>query len=72
VSLVLEVVDEVSDRYASLREHGFAPEHLGIRLDDRNSASWRTSSWQASAEGYGHAERVQAEVWLGGTEYGHL
>jgi len=20
----------------------------------------------------GHAERVQAEVWLGGTEYGHL
>jgi hypothetical protein len=21
---------------------------------------------------YGHAERVQAEVWLGGTEYGHL
>jgi hypothetical protein len=21
---------------------------------------------------YGHAERVQAEMWLGGTEYGHL
>jgi len=21
---------------------------------------------------YGHAERVQAEVWLGGTECGHL
>lgn len=32
----------------------------------------RTTSLAVAEWSYGHAERVQAEVWLGGTEYGHL
>ena len=32
----------------------------------------RTTSLAVAKWSYGHAERVQAEVWLGGSEYGHL
>jgi hypothetical protein len=32
----------------------------------------RATSVAVAKWSYGHAERVQAEVWLGGTEYGHL
>lgn len=32
----------------------------------------RATSLAVAEWSYGHAERVQAEVWLGGTEYGHL
>lgn len=32
----------------------------------------RTVSIAVAEWSYGHAERVQAEVWLGGSEYGHL
>ena len=32
----------------------------------------RATSVAVAEWSYGHAERVQAEVWLGGTEYGHL
>jgi hypothetical protein len=32
----------------------------------------RPTSVAVAEWSYGHAERVQAEVWLGGTEYGHL
>jgi hypothetical protein len=32
----------------------------------------RATSVAVAEWSYGHAERVRAEVWLGGTEYGHL
>jgi hypothetical protein len=32
----------------------------------------RATSVAVAEWSYGHAERVQAEVWLGGKEYGHL
>jgi hypothetical protein len=32
----------------------------------------RATSVAVAEWSYGHAERVQAEVWLGGTDYGHL
>jgi len=32
----------------------------------------RSTSVAVAEWSYGHAEHVQAEVWLGGTEYGHL
>ena len=32
----------------------------------------RATSVAVAEWSYEHAERVQAEVWLGGTEYGHL
>jgi HNH endonuclease len=32
----------------------------------------RATSVAVAEWSYGHAERVQAEVWLGGTKYGHL
>jgi hypothetical protein len=32
----------------------------------------RATSVAVAEWSYGHAERVQAEVWLGRTEYGHL
>jgi hypothetical protein len=32
----------------------------------------RATSIAVAEWSYGHAERVRAEVWLGGTEYGHL
>lgn len=32
----------------------------------------RATSLAVAEWSYGHAERVQAEVWLGGTQYGHL
>ena len=32
----------------------------------------RATSVAVAEWSYGHAERVRAEVWLGGKEYGHL
>jgi hypothetical protein len=32
----------------------------------------RATSVAVAESSYGHAERVQAEVWLGGTDYGQL
>ena len=37
----------------------------GLQVDRATSVA--VAEWS-----YGHAERVQAEVWLGGKEYGHL
>jgi hypothetical protein len=37
----------------------------GLLVDPATSVA--VAEWS-----YGHAERVQAEVWLGGTDYGHL
>jgi hypothetical protein len=52
----------VSDRDADLRQLGTK---AGLLVDRATSIA--VAEWS-----YGHAERVQAEVWLGGTEYGHL
>ena len=52
----------VSDHDADLLQLGTA---AGLLVDRATSVA--VAEWS-----YGHAERVQAEVWLGGTEYGHL
>ncbi len=52
----------VSDHDADLRQIGT---DAGLLVDRATSVA--VAEWS-----YGHAERVQAEVWLGGTEYGHL
>jgi hypothetical protein len=52
----------VSDHDADLTQLGTG---AGLLVDRATSVA--VAEWS-----YGHAERVQAEVWLGGTEYGHL
>jgi hypothetical protein len=52
----------VSDHDADLRQVGT---EAGLLVDRATSVA--VAEWS-----YGHAERVQAEVWLGGTDYGHL
>jgi hypothetical protein len=52
----------VSDHDADLLAIGT---EAGLLVDRATSVA--VAEWS-----YGHAERVQAEVWLGGTEYGHL
>jgi hypothetical protein len=52
----------VSDHDGDLRQVGA---EAGLLVDRKTSVA--VAEWS-----YGHAERVQAEVWLGGTEYGHL
>jgi hypothetical protein len=52
----------VTDHDADLRRLGT---DVGLLVDRATSVA--VAEWS-----YGHAERVQAEVWLGGTEYGHL
>jgi hypothetical protein len=52
----------LSDHDADLRAIGT---EAGLLVDRATSVA--VAEWS-----YGHAERVQAEVWLGGTEYGHL
>jgi hypothetical protein len=52
-----------------LADHDADLQHIGTEtglLVDR-ATSVAVAEWS-----YGHAERVQAEVWLGGTDYGHL
>jgi len=55
-------VQFLSDHDADLRTIGT---EAGLLVDRATSVA--VAEWS-----YGHAERVQAEVWLGGTEYGHL
>ena len=52
----------VSDHDSDLQQVG---SEAGLLVDRATSVA--VAEWS-----YGHAERVQAEVWLGGTEYGHL
>jgi len=52
----------VSDHDADLLQVGA---EAGLLVDRATSVA--VTEWS-----YGHAERVHAEVWLGGTEYGHL
>ena len=52
----------VSDHDSDLTQLGT---EAGLLVDRATSVA--VAEWS-----YGHAERVQAEVWLGGTEYGHL
>jgi hypothetical protein len=52
----------VSDHDAELLAMGT---DAGLLVDRATSVA--VAEWS-----YGHAERVQAEVWLGGTDYGHL
>ena len=52
----------VSDHDSDLLQLGT---EAGLLVDRATSVA--VAEWS-----YGHAERVQAEVWLGGTEYGHL
>ena len=52
----------VSDHDADL--HAIGTE-AGLLVDRATSVA--VAEWS-----YEHAERVQAEVWLGGTDYGHL
>ena len=52
----------VSDHDADLLKLG---NEAGLLVDRATSIA--VAEWS-----YGHAERVKAEVWLGGTEYGHL
>lgn len=52
----------VSDHDADLQQIGT---EAGLLVDRATSVA--VAEWS-----YGHAERVQAEVWLGGREYGHL
>jgi hypothetical protein len=52
----------VSDHDADLRQLGT---ETGLLVDRKTSVA--VAEWS-----YGHAERMQAQVWLGGTEYGHL
>jgi hypothetical protein len=52
----------LSDHDADLQQIGT---EAGLLVDRATSAA--VAEWS-----YGHAERVQAEVWLGGTVYGHL
>jgi hypothetical protein len=52
----------VSDHDADLIAIGT---EAGLLVDRATSVA--VAKWS-----YGHAERVQAEVWLGGKEYGHL
>ena len=54
--------DFVSEHDADLRQLGTKS---GLLVDRATSVA--VAEWS-----YGHAERVHAEVWLGGTEYGHL
>ena len=55
-------VDFVSDHESDLLQLGT---DAGLLVDRATSVA--VAEWS-----YGHAERVQAEVWLGGKEYGHL
>ena len=55
-------VDFVSDHDSDLLQLGTK---AGLLVD--RATSFAVAEWS-----YGHAERVQAEVWLGGKEYGHL
>lgn len=55
-------VQFLSDHDADLRAIGT---EAGLLVD--RATSLAVAEWS-----YGHAERVRAEVWLGGTEYGHL
>ena len=55
-------VDFVSDHDSDLLQLGT---EAGLLVDRATSVA--VAEWS-----YGHAERVQAEVWLGGKEYGHL
>ena len=55
-------VEFVSDHDSDLLKVGT---EAGLLVD--RAASVAVAEWS-----YGHAERVQAEVWLGGTDYGHL
>ena len=52
----------VSAHDSELRQIGT---EAGLPVDRATSVA--VAEWS-----YGHAERVQAEVWLGGTDYGHL
>ena len=52
----------VSDHDSDLQQVG---SEAGLLVDRATSVT--VAEWS-----YGHAERVQAEVWLGGTDYGHL
>jgi hypothetical protein len=52
----------LADHDADLQQIGT---EAGLLVDHATSVA--VAEWS-----YGHAERVQAEVWLGGTEYGHL
>ena len=52
----------LADHDADLQQIGT---EAGLPVDRATSVA--VAEWS-----YGHAERVQAEVWLGGTEYGHL
>lgn len=52
----------VSEHDADLRALGT---EVGLMVD--RATSLAVAEWS-----YAHAERVQAEVWLGGSEYGHL
>jgi hypothetical protein len=52
----------VSDHDSNLRQIGTGAGLLVVRATSVAVAEWS----------YGPAERVQAEVWLGGTEYAHL
>jgi hypothetical protein len=52
----------VSDHDTDLQQLGA---EAGLLVDRATSVA--VAEWS-----YGHAERVHAEVWLGGTEYGHL
>ena len=52
----------VADNDSDLTQLGT---EAGLQVDRATSVA--VAEWS-----YGHAERVQAEVWLGGTKYGHL
>jgi len=52
----------VSDHDSDLQQVG---SEAGLLVDRATSVA--VAEWS-----YGHAERVQAEVWLGGSDYGHL
>jgi 5-methylcytosine-specific restriction endonuclease McrA len=55
-------VEFITDHDADLQQLGA---DAGLPVDRATSVA--VAEWS-----YGHAERVQAEVWLGGTDYGHL
>ena len=52
----------VSDHDSDLQQ---VRSEAGLLVDRATSVA--VAEWS-----YGHAERVQAEVWLGGSDYGHL
>jgi len=49
--------------------HHYDLQQIGI---DSGLLVDRATSFAVAEWSYGHAERVRAEVWLGGTDYGHL